>query len=154
MFQSTLWIQVSAWVQVSIPLTITFRSKVKGKTEVGRWKQTQRLTPDKRKEERREGKVGGRKERMEKEKACGVQSSSIYIIFYQIFGKKQKQVSSRRPFCSLRFSHFLCLNLMWKASCMPLLITNNPGNSSMPFLQLYFLYCSNKINGGNPNNLS
>lgn len=79
------------------------------------------------------------------------QTSSIYIIFYQVFGKKIRNKNRSAPIGlshSLRFSHFLCLNLMWKASCMPLLITNNPGNSSMPFLQLYFLYCSNKINGG------
>lgn len=47
-----------------------------------------------------------------------------------------------------RFSHFLCWNFMWKASQVSLLITNNPGYTSMPFLQLYFLYCSSKINGG------
>lgn len=147
MFQLTLWIQVSACVQVSIPLTTTFRSKVKGKTEAGRWKQTQRLTPDKRKEERREGEVGRRKHAM-----CGVALSISFSI--KSLEKNKTRSAPVGLSCSLRFSHFLCLNLMWKASCMPLLITNNPGNSSMPFLQLYFLYCSNKINGGNPNNFS
>lgn len=75
----------------------------------------------------------------------------VYIIFYQSFQRKGKRKMSLSH--SHRFSPFR-LNLMWKASCMPLLITNNPEYSSMPFLQLYFLYCSNKINGGDPNNFS
>lgn len=108
------------------------------------------------KEGRKRGKgrwEGGREEwRRRKHAVCRVALSISFSI-----KSLERNKSRSAPFglsCSLRFSHFLCLNLMWKASCMPLLITNNPGNSSMPFLQLYFLYCSNKINGGNPNNFS
>lgn len=102
----------------------------------------------------KEGRGGGKGEewRRRKHEMCGVVLSLSFSI--KSLEKNKTRSAPVGLSCSLRFSHFLCLNLMWKASCMPLLITNNPGNSSMPFLQLYFLYCSNKINGGNPNNFS
>lgn len=102
----------------------------------------------------KEGRGGGKGEerRRRKHAMCRVALSISFSI--KSLEKNKTRSAPVGLSCSLRFSHFLCLNLMWKASCMPLLITNNPGNSSMPFLQLYFLYCSNKINGGNPNNFS
>ena len=69
-------------------------------------------------------------------------------IFNQNFQKKKNTKLKLSHPHRHRFSHFLCWNFMWKASQVSLLITNNPGYTSMPFLQLYFLYCSSKLNGG------